>query len=357
MIHITPAILASLSTKENPKLIGPLADAMNEFLPQYEITTEKRVEHFLAQACHESDGFKTLTEYASGDAYDTRTDLGNTAKKDGDGRKYKGRGLLQTTGKTNYEAAGKAMGLDLIKSPELLAEPRNAVWAACIYWKSRRLNALADKDDLRAITKKINGGYNGLADRQRYLDRARPLIKSADPTNDTIGPGSDRDAIVSLQKLLLEKKYQPGRADGKWGKLTRAAVLALKADNGFDTSNETITFAEAAAAPERVLEGRKDATVADLRAEGSSTVAGADKVQVASGVTLAGTGLGVLSQAEAASGIWARIRGVLEPFEGMLPWVAEHLWVLLIPAAGAGIWFAHKAKQKRLEEFKSGKMG
>lgn len=177
MTPITAQLLASLSTKEKPGLMQPLADAMNEFFPKYGITTEKRVEHFLAQALHEADGFHTLEEYASGDAYDTRTDLGNTPQKDGDGRKYKGRGIFQTTGRTNYKAAGTKMGIDALANPELLATPRYAVWAACIYWDSHGLSKYADADDAKTITKKINGGLNGYEDRLVYLGRVRQAIK------------------------------------------------------------------------------------------------------------------------------------------------------------------------------------
>jgi putative chitinase len=177
MKQITPEILAALSNKENPVFLAGLAAGMNEFFPKYGINTDLRLEHFLCQALHEADGFRTLQEYASGDAYDTRTDLGNTAAKDGDGRLYKGRGIFQTTGRANYAAAGKAMGLDLIAHPELLAQPRNAVWSACIYWQSRKLNDYADKDDIFTITKRINGGTNGLDSRKAYLRVVKAVLK------------------------------------------------------------------------------------------------------------------------------------------------------------------------------------
>lgn len=358
MIRITADIIRALSNKEKPELVAPLVAAMNEFFPLYEINTEQRVEHFLAQAAHEADGFRTLTEYASGDAYDTRTDLGNTPQKDGDGRRYKGRGIFQTTGRTNYAAAGKAMGIDALVHPELLATPRYAVWSACIYWKSRKLNALADKDDLRAITKKINGGLNGLADRQKYLERARNLIVAFKGADDPrVGPGSPRDLVEALQKLLAERNYQTGAVDGKWGRLTRDAVLALKADNGLDTGDPSILLSQVTKAGPRVIETRQDATVADLRAKGSNTVAGADKVQVASGVTLGTTVLGYLSQAEEASGVMSRVKSLFEPFQDMLPFITAHLWLILPTVAAGAIFLAHRAKQKRLAEFKAGKMG
>lgn len=182
MTPITASLLASLSTKEKASLMAPLADAINEFFPMFQITTEKRVEHCLAQLLHESDGFRTLEEYASGDAYDTRTDLGNTAAKDGDGRKYKGRGPIQTTGKRNYLRAQEAMAkmgivVDLINHPELLATPRYGILASCIYWGDNNLNKYADADDAKTITRKINGGLNGYADRLVYLGRCRQAIR------------------------------------------------------------------------------------------------------------------------------------------------------------------------------------
>jgi predicted chitinase len=137
---------------------------------EFQITNEARVAAFLAQCAHESDGFHTLVEYASGSAYEGRRDLGNV--KPGDGKRYKGRGAIQLTGRTNYRAAGQALGMALEANPELAAQPHTAFRIAGWYWQKHGLNALADSRAFRQITKVINGGYNGLAERMAYYTRA-----------------------------------------------------------------------------------------------------------------------------------------------------------------------------------------
>lgn len=171
---ITAATLRRMASRANAVLLDPLAAAMTEHLPAYAIDTALRAAHFLAQAAHETDGFRTLEEYASGAAYEGREDLGNTVA--GDGRRFKGRGIFQLTGRANYEAMGRKLGLDLIADPSLAASPALSVRIACEYWATRRINAPADRDDLEAVTRKINGGLRGLADRRTYLERVKPLL-------------------------------------------------------------------------------------------------------------------------------------------------------------------------------------
>jgi len=141
-----------------------------EGMKKYAINTKLRHNHFIAQLAHESGEFRYMEELASGAAYEGRKDLGNTQA--GDGVRFKGRGLIQITGRANYTAVGKALGVDFLSSPELLETPQYAVISACWFWNSRNLNVLADKDDFLGITKKVNGGTNGLSDRKMYLDRA-----------------------------------------------------------------------------------------------------------------------------------------------------------------------------------------
>ena len=100
--------------------------------------------------------------------------MGNTAP--GDGWKYRGRGLIQLTGKTNYRLCGEALDLDLIAQPELLEKPQHACMAAAWFWSSSGLNSLADKGDIETITRRVNGGLTGLADRQAIYARALKVL-------------------------------------------------------------------------------------------------------------------------------------------------------------------------------------
>lgn len=165
------AICLMTSNARLQLFVDPLNVAMREF----EIDqTAARESMFLAQLAHESGGFHYVRELASGEAYEKRADLGNT--EDGDGVRFKGRGLIQITGRDNYRDCGDALGLDLISCPELLEQPDNAARSAGWFWASRHLNELADRGDFLAVTKRINGGTNGLADRQAYLKRAEAVL-------------------------------------------------------------------------------------------------------------------------------------------------------------------------------------
>lgn len=175
MAQVTLQLLRALATKADPKVLNEaLVKSLNRWTVQYAITSPLRLAHFLAQSAHETDGFKTLVEYASGKRYEGRKDLGNT--QPGDGVKYKGRGIFQLTGRSNYAFYGKLTGDDLVSFPDLAAHPDVAVQIACVYWSRKGLNAWADKDDLKQITRRINGGFNGLADRSNYLVRAKKLL-------------------------------------------------------------------------------------------------------------------------------------------------------------------------------------
>jgi putative chitinase len=178
---ITARLLLALAPFANKNLADGLAPAMNKWLPIYGMTQKLIVQHFLAQAAEETDGFKTLKEYASGKAYEGRKDLGNIHP--GDGVKYAGEGIFMQTGLENYSIEAKELGLDLVHHPELLQIADNAVHAACQYWQDRKITPLALANDIKAVTHKVNGGVNGLATRELYLRRAVLLITSDLDTN------------------------------------------------------------------------------------------------------------------------------------------------------------------------------
>lgn len=220
-IQISEKMIWDLFPEVNPKVgrqkksanISGFVYTYNKYGDFFGIDTVLELRHFLAQVAVESDKFNAFEEYASGDAYDTRTDLGNTAARDGDGRKYKGRGPIQTTGGSNYRLTGreiaklpfltaeeKAMFVNdgLLKKPELLSDPVWGTLAALIYWVNRDINTLCRPDNEKVSIKRfkkgtgwynfidypiicisfrVNGGWNGLEERKLAYSRiSRVLI-------------------------------------------------------------------------------------------------------------------------------------------------------------------------------------
>ncbi len=183
-------------------------EAVNACLQRYDINTPLRAAHFLAQVAHESGGFRYVEENLNYSAHalksvfgkyfkdDTLVSnyarhpqkianrvyanrMGNGSERSGDGWRYRGRGLIQLTGKSNYTQYAEARCVDVVQTPDLVAkDPTLATDVAGWYWDSRTLNRYADNDDLRAITKRINGGYHGLKDRQFYLNRAKNALRA-----------------------------------------------------------------------------------------------------------------------------------------------------------------------------------
>lgn len=149
-----------------------LALAANVHFKDYAILyNELRFAHFIAQLTHESGNFRYMQEIASGTAYEGRKDLGNVMA--GDGVKFKGRGPIQLTGRANYQKYGRALGIDFESHPELVAIPSIGLLIACKFWTNNGLNELADRDDLLTITRRINGGTNGLVERKANLAKIK----------------------------------------------------------------------------------------------------------------------------------------------------------------------------------------
>jgi putative chitinase len=161
------------SERDRQKYYEPI----NQTLKEFQINTPARIAAFLAQLAHESGSLRYSEEIASGAAYEGRKDLGNV--KVGDGKRYKGRGLIQVTGRHNYTKYGKILGLPLAENPKLAENPTNSARIAGAYWQACGLNKLADKNTLESfklISRRINGGYNGLSDRINYWNLAKSIL-------------------------------------------------------------------------------------------------------------------------------------------------------------------------------------
>jgi putative chitinase len=156
----------------SPDRAADMAVCANRYFPEYGIMESPlRLAHFMAQLMHESGSFRYMEEIASGVAYEGRVDLGNTVL--GDGKRFKGRGPIQITGRANYRRFGRLIGIDLERNPTLAAVPSIGLHLALEYWDDRGLNRPADADDVEQITRAINGGLNGLADRKAQLVKVK----------------------------------------------------------------------------------------------------------------------------------------------------------------------------------------
>ena len=159
---------------------------LNAALTAYGVNTLLRTAAFIAQLAHESGEFRWMEEIwgptAAQSRYEPACDLaarlGNN--QPGDGKRFKGRGPIQITGRFNYQKYGDLLGLDLVANPALAATPDAAFATAGLYWKSNGLNELADAQQFLTITRRINGGTNGLADRQMYYERAKAVLQASD---------------------------------------------------------------------------------------------------------------------------------------------------------------------------------
>ena len=172
-MNISSADLRTIMPQAKQSNIDAFVQPINDTCDEFKINTPQRQAAFLAQIAHESGQLRYSEELASGEAYEGRKDLGNTLS--GDGVRYKGRGLIQITGKENYARCGSALGVDLLAEPERLKEPELAARSAGWFWFTHGCNELADADDFQRITRRINGGLNGYDDRVAFWERAKEV--------------------------------------------------------------------------------------------------------------------------------------------------------------------------------------
>lgn len=213
MSQITIEQLQQIVPKAKVSDLERILSALNHQLPKFNIDTPLRQAHFIAQIAHESGSFRYTSEnlnYSAkalqavfGKYFKTDEDaeqyarkpeeianvvyanrMGNGDTQCGDGWRYRGRGLIQLTGKENYSQCSQFLGKDLVEQPELVSdEPDTSVAAACWYWLQRRLNDYADADDVKGLTKRINGGYHGLDDRKAFLTRCKSVLNISEQEN------------------------------------------------------------------------------------------------------------------------------------------------------------------------------
>ncbi|MBD2103272.1 glycoside hydrolase family 19 protein [Leptolyngbya sp. FACHB-261] len=175
-------VLKIVGSQNLESRIKSLIPGLNATLDKFEINTDLRIAHFLAQIIHESGGFRWIREIWGPTDQQKRYDppsrlatmLGNTHA--GDGKKYMGRGAIQLTGRSNYQQFSNAIAVDFVSHPEWAESPQYAIMVAGWYWKTRKINLPADSDNVVRVTRLINGGTIGLAERRKYLDRAKQVI-------------------------------------------------------------------------------------------------------------------------------------------------------------------------------------
>lgn len=227
-----PSAKGSGNQKRITDAIGPF---MAPLMDKYDINTPLRMAHFLGQCCEESDRFATLEEYASGENYEGRKDLGNT--RAGDGRLFKGRGIVQVTGGFNYKHIGDMIGVDLYTHPVRACEPEIAVKTACAFWRAHSINAIADMDDIVDVTRCVNGGTNGLTFRKMFTANAKIAIARLQALqlgftqpqegHPVLHRGATGEQVAMLQRALKTIGF-PIMVDGDFGPATELAVRQVQ---------------------------------------------------------------------------------------------------------------------------------
>jgi predicted chitinase len=217
---------------------------IQQAMQEFGITSYLRETAFLAQLAHESGELRYMEEIASGAAYEGRANLGNT--QPGDGKRYKGRGPIQLTGRANYTKYGQLLGLDLVNNPTIAATKEVGFRIAGQFWKLNGLNELADQQKFETITRRINGGINGLPDRIKYYERAKKVMSKDDSgaspatsqpaagaqvyPGSPLRQGSKGAAVQTVQQRLSDLGYSLG-VDGNFGPGTAKAVVAFQQKN------------------------------------------------------------------------------------------------------------------------------
>jgi putative chitinase len=316
------------------EIVEEMGEQADRLLEEFGVSdSPDRLAYFLAQLDHESNGATTLVEKLSYSAqrltevwpkrfptlakaqpfarneqklankvYAGR--LGNGDEASGDGFRFRGRGMIQITGRSNYHAIGQIVGLDLTEDPDLASSPRHLLRVACGYWRFRNnLNRFADRHDFTGLTEAINGGRIGLNDRIARLGRVNKIIekRSVDTLphpseEEVVAPlptttpradfailrrGARGEQVRALQQALVNLGFHPGGIDGVFGSLTEREVVSFQLNNQLrPTGQVDAEFWRTlnTATPNSLSPERTTATPETLRALGSAIVADGDKM-------------------------------------------------------------------------------
>lgn len=288
--------------------------------------------------------------------------LGN--KYPGDGYKFRGCGITQLTGRYSHEKAATIIGCKL----DDVALPLNSVHGALIEWEEKKANRLADKDDARAVRRAINGGYNGFADFQAYLNKAKRIWNTVEGRSDVIAQiGDEGDKVKEIQSMLASSGNLAGAIDGIYGPLTQKAVAGFQVSQGLTGSGKvdekTYEALKGAKATPAVTQARAELTLSDLKESGSETVEAATKVGVVGKLT---TGAGILTLADTTANIGV-IDTALDQIEQVqsIAHRAGRVWaflfsprvllIVLLLACGIALWkWGNKINWRRLMDARSG---
>jgi putative chitinase len=362
-------------TREQVRKFAPLAKAdlvevlVNgaDLLEAAQISTPLRLQHFMAQIATETGGLKSIEEnlnysaerlrqvwpsrfpnlttaklYAhnpqklAGKVYGGR--MGNKNAKDA--WDFRGSGLLQNTGRENFEKAGYA------DNPDYLRTPDGALHAALEYWTRNNCNALADKDDVVGLRRRINGGTNGLPECRTWLTKAKKIFTKIDRVEIAATPSLPPARIRELQNQLLRLGYiELGRADGAIGQKTVGAISMFQADNGLTVNGEfdTATAELLYVAEPRVIERASDEPTDPTILQHAKTLKnGALGLLGTAGISLASD---PLSQIEVMKGYYDRAKEFGAPFEYAMAFAQNH-WMLVLGALGAGVYYYGRRIEK-----------
>lgn len=252
---------------KNEKIAAEWVDLLNAAFEEYEINTSKRVAMFIAQVGHESGDFRVLTENLNYSAaglkrvfkkyfnddnaeeYAGKPDkianyvyanrMGNGDEASGDGWKYRGGGLIQLTGKSNYLKYAKKLGKSADELCKSIRSIEDALRTACLYWNDNQLSSLADSDDVNAVTKKINGGLNGVADRKKRYEEALAIIQNKAQKTKSNLPGVEELPIKNGDRgetVKLIQKMINAPDDGVFGPTTLMEVKRFQKKNGLEVT-------------------------------------------------------------------------------------------------------------------------